>query len=277
VIGWLFLLQVIAAFGLGLAVLALPGRLVLADRLAAAAGAGFALATLGGYLLSVAIGLFGFTEVRTTAGIVAGLIEVAAFAVLAALALVPARADAAVKVPVNGAIPVRGALAVNGAGPGRAGFPARIPAAIARPAQVATAALTVAALVLLAIALAGAGPAGSAAAGSGAGLKTTVIGGMTVLTDVKGFTLYSFAPDTPAASKCYGSCAVYWPPVPGTAASPGLPGRVGTITRTGGTRQLTYNGHPLYTYIGDSAPGQARGNNLYLNGGLWHEVAASRP
>ena len=53
--------------------------------------------------------------------------------------------------------------------------------------------------------------------------------------------------------------------------------RVGTITRTGGTRQLTYNGHPLYTYIGDSAPGRARGNNLNLNGGLWHEVPASRP
>lgn len=50
---------------------------------------------------------------------------------------------------------------------------------------------------------------------------------------------------------------------------PGLPGTVGTITRTGGARQLTYNGHPLYTYIGDTAPGQAKGNNLNLNGGLW--------
>jgi hypothetical protein len=49
-IGWLFLLQVIAAFGLGLAVLAIPGRLVIGGRLAAGAGAGFALATLGGYL-----------------------------------------------------------------------------------------------------------------------------------------------------------------------------------------------------------------------------------
>ena len=80
VIGWLFLLQVIAAFGLGVAVLATGGWL------AAAAGAGFALATLGGYLLSLWIGLFGFTEVRTTAGIVAGVIEVAAFAALAGLA-----------------------------------------------------------------------------------------------------------------------------------------------------------------------------------------------
>ena len=112
---------------------------------------------------------------------------------------------------------------------------------------------------------------------TGAGLKTTVIDGTTVLTNAKGFTLYSFAPDTPTVSKCYGSCAAYWPPVTGTApASSGLPGTVGTITRTGGARQLTYNGHPLYTYIGDSAPGQANGNNLNLNGGLWHEVPVSR-
>jgi predicted lipoprotein with Yx(FWY)xxD motif len=67
------------------------------------------------------------------------------------------------------------------------------------------------------------------------------------------------------------------PPVTGTAAAGhGLPGTITTITRTGGSRQLTYNGHPLYTYIGDNAPGQARGNNLNLNGGLWHEVRVSR-
>src|SRR5206468_1553588 len=76
-IGWLFLLQVIAGFVLAAVVLATR------SRLAAAAGAAFALSTLGGYLLSVWIGLFGFKEVRTTAGIAAGLIEVAAFATLA--------------------------------------------------------------------------------------------------------------------------------------------------------------------------------------------------
>src|ERR1700737_2619642 len=92
-IGWLFLLQVIAAFGLGLAVLAIPRRpatALLASRLAAAAGAGFALATLGGYLLSVWTGLFGFKEVRTTAGIAAGVVEVTAFAALAMAAVLPA-------------------------------------------------------------------------------------------------------------------------------------------------------------------------------------------
>src|ERR1700689_4257617 len=114
-IGWLVLLPVIAAFALGLAVLVIPGRLVIPSRLAAAAGAGFALATLGGYLLSVWIGLFGFKEVRTTAGIVAGVVEVAAFVVLAALALAPARPAAAAKAQT-------------------AGFPAQIPAPIARAA-----------------------------------------------------------------------------------------------------------------------------------------------
>jgi predicted lipoprotein with Yx(FWY)xxD motif len=228
---------------------------------AAAAGAGFALATLGGYLLTVWIGLFGFKEVRTTAGIVAGVIEVAAFAVLAALALAPARADAAAPAP--------------------AGFLTQIPPAITRAAAATAGALAVAALVLLGVAVAGASTPAPAATSTGtgtaAGLKTTTIGGTTILTNAKGLTLYSFAPDSPTASKCYGSCAAYWPPVTGTApASTGLPGTVGTITRTGGAHQLTYNGHPLYTYIGDSAPGQANGNNLNLNGGLWREVPVSR-
>ena len=264
-IGWLFLLQVIAAFGLGLAVLVIPSRLVVASRLAAAAGAGFALATLGGYLLSVWTGLFGFKEVRTTAGIVAGVIEVLAFVVLAALALAPAAANAPADSPA--AAPAR--------------FPAQIPPAVTRAAGLTAAGLAVAALVLFGLVLAGASSPAPAATATGTGtgtvLKTTTIGGTTVLTNAKGFTLYSFAPDTPTASKCYGSCAVYWPPVTGTpAAGQGLPGKVTTITRTDGSHQLTYNGHPLYTYIADTAPGQARGNNINLNGGVWHEVPASR-
>src|ERR1700746_1505481 len=124
-IGWVVLLQVIAAFGLGLAVLAIPGRFVALGRLAAGAGAGFALATLGGYLLSVWIGLFGFKEVRTTAGIAAGLVEVAAFVVLAALALAPAPAKS----------PADHAAAVP------AGFPTQIPSAAARAAGMTAAGL----------------------------------------------------------------------------------------------------------------------------------------
>ena len=116
----------------------------------------------------------------------------------------------------------------------------------------------------------------TSAAAAASGLKTAKVGGVTVLTNSKGLTLYSFAPDTATASKCYGSCAAYWPPAIGTAAAgAGLPGKTGTIKRTNGSLQLTYNGHPLYTYVGDSGPGQANGNNLNLNGGLWHEVPAS--
>jgi predicted lipoprotein with Yx(FWY)xxD motif len=107
-------------------------------------------------------------------------------------------------------------------------------------------------------------------------LKTTRIGGVLVLTNAKGFTLYWFAPDTATRSNCNGSCAAYWPPVTGSvSAGPGVTGRIGTIKRSDGSAQATYNGHPLYTYIADSAPGQANGNNLNLNGGLWHEVTVS--
>ncbi len=120
-----------------------------------------------------------------------------------------------------------------------------------------------------------AAPASSAAASSSA-LKTTKIGGATVLTNAKGFTLYWFAPDTPTMSKCNGSCAAYWPPVKGPAtAGTGVTGKLGTITRSDGSMQATYNGHPLYTYVADSAPGQAKGNGLNLNGGVWHEVTVS--
>jgi predicted lipoprotein with Yx(FWY)xxD motif len=263
-IGWLFLLQVIAAFALGLAVLVIPSRLVMASRLAAAAGAGFALSTLGGYLLTVWIGLFGFKEVRTTAGIVAGVIEVLAFVVLAALALAPAPQARAAKTPA----------ADGRAAP--AGFPDQIPTPIARMAGLTTAVLGVAAVVLLGVAVGNAAGSAPASASTDTALKTTSIGGKTVLTNGKGFTLYSFAPDSPTASKCYGTCAAYWPPAIGTAAAgAGLPGKTTTIKRTDGSLQLTYDGHPLYTYVGDSAPGQASGNNVNLNGGLWLEVPAT--
>ena len=119
-----------------------------------------------------------------------------------------------------------------------------------------------------------AAPAASVTAGSQV-LKARKISGVTVLTNAKGLTLYSFAPDTPAKSACYGSCAAYWPPVPGNAAAgPGVTGQLGTIKRTDGSTQATYDGHPLYTYIGDSAPGKDSGNNLNLNGGLWRDVPA---
>ena len=253
-IGWLFLLQVIAAFVLG------TGVLVLGSRLAAAAGAGFALATLGGYLLSIWVGLFGFKEVRTTAGIVAGVIEVVAFMALAQLALTPAAQ-----------------LLGAGGGAHRASLVARLRSGDVPGAGPGIAGLSVVALVLLIVAVAGAGGSPSpSAAGPGQVLKTAKIGGVTVITNATRLTLYWFVPDNATTSTCYGSCAQYWPPVFGTPkAGPGVTGTLGTIRRSDGSTQATYDGHPLYTYIADSAPGQNHGNSLTLNGGLWHEVLVS--
>jgi predicted lipoprotein with Yx(FWY)xxD motif len=247
IIGWLFLLQVITGFVLAAVVLATGNRVV------AALGAGFAVATLGGYLLSIWVGLFGFTEVRTTAGIVAGILEVAAFAVLALLAVTPAPAGS------------------GGPGQGLARMLADLP--MARPAIGAVSAV---ALVLLAVAVAGAGGQPATGSGGPAALKTGKVGAVTVLTNAEGLTVYTFAADSAGKSNCYGSCAAYWPPVTGSpSAAPGIPGTFGTITRTDGTTQVTWNGHPLYTYVGDRGPGVASGNNLNLNGGLWKEIVVA--
>jgi len=118
--------------------------------------------------------------------------------------------------------------------------------------------------------------AASSAAASGTALKSTTIKGMKVVTNAKGFTVYSFAPDTPTKSNCNGSCATFWPPVKGPAtAGAGVTGKLGTITRADGSTQATYNGHPLYTYVSDTAPGQDKGNGLNLSGGVWHVVPVS--
>jgi len=116
----------------------------------------------------------------------------------------------------------------------------------------------------------------ASAASGGSALTMTTIKGTKVVTNSKGFTVYWFAPDTPSTSKCTGSCAIYWPPVKGPAtAGTGVTGKLGTITRPDGTTQATYDGHPLYTYVGDTGPGQAKGNGLNLSGGLWYEVTVS--
>ena len=122
-------------------------------------------------------------------------------------------------------------------------------------------------------------PASSAPASAGASGSTlgmTTINGTAVVTDAKGMTLYWFAPDTSTTSKCTGACATYWPPVTGpVTAGSGVTGTLSTITRPDGTTQATYDGHPLYTYIGDTAPGQAKGNGKNLSGGLWWEMTVS--
>jgi predicted lipoprotein with Yx(FWY)xxD motif len=115
--------------------------------------------------------------------------------------------------------------------------------------------------------------AASAAAATAVGLKTATVGGVTLLTSNKGFTVYSFSPDTSTKSTCNGTCAQSWPPVPATTS--GVKAPFATIKRSDGSTQLTFDGHPLYTFVMDTAPGQANGNGLNIFGGVWHEAPAN--
>jgi predicted lipoprotein with Yx(FWY)xxD motif len=105
----------------------------------------------------------------------------------------------------------------------------------------------------------------------------TVSGLDTVLVAGNGFTLYMFVPDKKSGvSTCYNACATAWPPLllTGTDApvyGPGVnPSLLGTTKRTDGTVQVTYNGWPLYLWVSDSEPGQATGQGINNNGGLWY-------
>ena len=147
-------------------------------------------------------------------------------------------------------------------------------------------ATTAFAAATLAVAACGSsGGSGSSSSGSGSGsgqaasttgvVKTAKIGSATVLTNAQGHTLYTFAIDGMNKSKCNGSCIHYWPPEKGPVKATGIKGTFGTIKRSDGITQETWNGHPLYTYIGDTAPGQAKGNGLNLSGGVWHEAVVT--
>src|SRR5215469_2509332 len=144
--------------------------------------------------------------------------------------------------------------------------------------------LVLAASAAAAVALAACNSSGTPSAASSGGndpaagavsVKTANIGSAMVLTNANGFTLYSFSPDTSTTSKCNGKCATVWPPVKGPVTAAGITGTFGTITRANGSIQATFDGHPLYTYVGDTSPGQAKGNGLNAAGGLWREVTTS--
>ncbi len=102
-----------------------------------------------------------------------------------------------------------------------------------------------------------------------------------ILATPQGHTLYDFTPDTPTSSACVsGLCVRLWPPLLTTGARP-IVGRgleqslVGTIRRPDGTLQVTYAGHPLYTWIGDNRPGMVTGQALLNVGGYWYVLAPS--
>jgi predicted lipoprotein with Yx(FWY)xxD motif len=87
------------------------------------------------------------------------------------------------------------------------------------------------------------------------------------LTDGSGKTVYLYTPDTSSTSTCYTGCIAYWPPLLTTGAPKAGTGatasKLGTSPRTDGTTQVTYNGHPLYYYVGDKAPGDTSGQGKF--------------
>jgi predicted lipoprotein with Yx(FWY)xxD motif len=150
--------------------------------------------------------------------------------------------------------------------------------------------LVAAPLVALAIVVAGCGggvygassssaPAKApSSSGGGASVKlaSTKLG--KVLVDSQGRTLYLFEADKGTMSACGGACASVWPPLTTTGkptAGPGLAAsKLGTAKRSDGASEVTFNGHPLYTFAGDSAPGQTSGQGLDDFGAEWYALSA---
>ena len=150
-------------------------------------------------------------------------------------------------------------------------------------------AVVAAALVALAVAVAGCGGSGSSygrsastaapASGSGASveLASTKLG--KVLADAQGRTLYLFEADKGPMSSCSGACATVWPPLTGagkpTAGAGVDAAELGTTKRADGSTGITYNGHPLYPFEGDTAPGQTSGQALDDFGAEWYALSAA--
>jgi predicted lipoprotein with Yx(FWY)xxD motif len=133
-------------------------------------------------------------------------------------------------------------------------------------------------LVALAVAACGGGGAATAATAKAAntGSATVDVANSSlgsILVNSTGRTLYLFKADVGAKSACTGACAAAWPPLLATGkptAGTGLTAsKLGTITRSGGSKQVTYNGHPLYLFIMDHKPGQTTGQGSTAFGAAW--------
>jgi predicted lipoprotein with Yx(FWY)xxD motif len=123
---------------------------------------------------------------------------------------------------------------------------------------------------------AAAGSARSAPAATVSAAKTKL---GTVLVDGRGRTLYLFEKDKGTASSCTGACASIWPPLTTAAKSVAGNGlaaaKLGSIARADGKREVTYAGHPLYTYAGDAKRGDTQGQGLDQFGAEWYVLAPS--
>lgn len=149
------------------------------------------------------------------------------------------------------------------------------------PGKAGVFALILGTAVVLAACGSGAAPAGSGGGKTPGGsdeLSTRTISGVgTVLQAPSGLTLYHLTTDAKGKVTCTGNCAATWPPLIASsgklpAASPDVTGHLGTVERPDGSTQVTFDGMPLYTYSGDSGPGQANGQGI---GGVWFAVTTS--
>jgi predicted lipoprotein with Yx(FWY)xxD motif len=146
-----------------------------------------------------------------------------------------------------------------------------------------------AAIPLIALAAAGCGSGGGGASASPTTPKTTTAQPATVgvassslgqlLVDSQGRTLYLFEKDTGGTSSCTGACATAWPPLPatgqGTVSGGASASLLGTVPRSDGGPQVTYNGHPLYRFSGDQKPGDTNGEGVNAFGASWFVVSPS--
>jgi predicted lipoprotein with Yx(FWY)xxD motif len=140
---------------------------------------------------------------------------------------------------------------------------------------------------ITALAVAGCGGGGGATASNAPAVKpgehaaTVVVANDptlgNVLVDSQGNTLYLFQADQGTKSSCTGACAVAWPPLRASGKSVAGNGisasKLGTTPRSDGKPQVTYNGHPLYTFAQDQNPGDATGQGVNAFGGLWYTVS----
>jgi predicted lipoprotein with Yx(FWY)xxD motif len=149
--------------------------------------------------------------------------------------------------------------------------------------------MTLLAMCIAALAAAGCGGSNSGNSGSAAGTPPKTSDGRAatigvensglgqILEDSKGRTVYLFQKDTGTTSTCTGACASAWPPVlvsgKPVVGNRANPSEVGSTKRTDGGRQVTYNGHPLYTYTGDQKPGDVNGQGLNAFGGRWFALS----
>jgi predicted lipoprotein with Yx(FWY)xxD motif len=144
-----------------------------------------------------------------------------------------------------------------------------------------------AAIPVIALVVAGCGSSNSATVSTSSATTssghTATVGAATngslgkILVDSQGRTLYLFQADKGTKSACTGACAVAWPPVRASgkpvAGSGITASKLGTTARSDGKPQVTYNGHPLYTFANDQKDGDTSGQGINAFGGLWYVLS----